>query len=141
MKSVGEAWQVSAWEGGGGRPGRGRYSSPVPMAHQGVRAQCHVHRFPGDPRDKDNIPDNLNHQRHLAAEERLPFFLPPLLLSWRLAPQDSALSGHQALLAHQGVRSLPTLMGECKAEALDPWLHWVKAATSRKPSLVPLFTL
>lgn len=62
----------------------------------GVRAQCHVHRFPGDPRDKGNIRDNLNHQ------EAPPFLLLPLLLPWRLAPRDSALCGHQALLADRG---------------------------------------
>lgn len=52
----------------------------------GVRAQCHVHRFPGDPRDKGDIRDNLNHQEAPDSKGAPPFLPSALAPSLEAGP-------------------------------------------------------
>ena len=64
--------QVPAWEGGAGRPGSGRHSSAVPVAHHRCKGQTPVHRVPGDPGDKGRTVTLLNRQEASSAKGHLP---------------------------------------------------------------------
>lgn len=109
----------------------------------GVRAQPHVHRFPGDPRDKANIRDSAKplggiwQQRSTSLS---PFALPPSLEAG-FSEQCSWGTPGSLWWSTNGVGFPLPLERECKPEAsrrvgLGPWLDWVKATASRKPSLV-----
>lgn len=115
-------WQVPAWEGGAGRPGSGRHSSAVPVAHHRCKGQTPVHRFPGDPGDKGHTVTLLNRQEASSAKGHLPsaFCLCSFPGGW--LPR-TALSGDLGLQwPTAGPRSLSPLIGEAaRHSGCGPW--------------------
>lgn len=92
MKSAAYGGQAgSTWAGKEGAGSLGGVDTPHPSQWltAGVRAKPHVHRFPGDPRDKGDICDSIKLSGGQGVTS-LSHSRPPSFLSWRL-PGDTGL--------------------------------------------------